>query len=64
MIKEMLSMNGRISYYVLNADITWQRKPKLEVKKMLNWQISGRKKVLVEVIYGLSKERSREINEL
>ena len=63
MIKRMLSMNGRISRNASRDDTTWLRRLKLKVEKVFIWQISRNWELLVEVIYGLSVERSREIDE-
>ena len=60
----MLSVNGRISRDVLRLNTMWLKWPKLTTKKLFNWQISKRRKVLIEVMYGLNKERLWEDNEL
>ena len=63
MIKEMLSVNKRISCDVSHDDNTWLKRPKLKVEEAFNWQISRGWELLVEVTCELSKEGSREINE-
>lgn len=60
----MLNVNGKISYDTSHADPMWPRKPELKIKKMLNRRIYRRKEELIEVIYGLSKEKLHEINNL
>ena len=42
----------------------WLERPELKTKKVFNWQISEKKKVLIEIIYKLSKKGSYEINKL
>ena len=64
MIKRMLSINKRISRGVSRDNTSWLRRPELEVEKILNWQISRKKEVLMKVMCGLSDKKSREINEL
>ena len=59
----MLNMNGKISRDVSRDDTMWLKRPELKVKKVFNWQISRNWELLVEVMCGLSKERSREIND-
>ena len=64
MIKEILSMNGKISRDVSHDDTTWLRRPELKVKKVFDWwQISRSWELLVEVTWGLSEEGLCEINE-
>ena len=63
MIKGMLSMNGRISRDTSRDDTIWLERPELKVEEMFNRQISRSWELLVEVIWGLSEEGSREINE-
>ena len=62
MIKKMLSVNGRISRDVSRDDTMWLRRLKLKVEKVFKRQISRSWKLLMEVMYGLSEERSRETN--
>ena len=62
MIKEMLSVNGRISRDASRDDTTWLGRPELKVEEVFNQQISRSWKLMVKVMWGLSEERSREIN--
>ena len=64
LMKGMLSVNGRISRNVSYSDITWIKRPKQKIGKVFNWKISGGGNVLMEITYGLSKERLCEVNEL
>ena len=63
MIKEMFSVNEKISRDVSRDDTTWLRKLELKVETVFNRQIFRSWELLVEITYGLSKEGSREINE-
>ena len=60
----MLIVNNRILYDMSHIDTTWLRRPELKIEKVINWQISWKKEVLIKVTYELSEEKSREVNEL
>ena len=62
MIKEMLNVNGRISRDLSRDNITWLKRPELNVEKVFNCQISRSWELLIEVMCGLSEERSHETN--
>ena len=60
----MLSVNKKILCDVSYTDTIWLKRFELKTKKMFNWQISRKKKVLMEVMYELNEERSYKIKEL
>ena len=58
----MLSVNGKISRDMLRVDITWLKRPELNVGDAFNWQILGERKSIDWSHMQLSEKRSREIN--
>ena len=63
MIKEMLSVNGKISRDVSRDNTTWLRRPELKVEKMFKRQISRSWELLIEVMCGLNEEGLCETKE-
>ena len=60
----MLNMNRKISRDMSYTDTMWLERSELKIDKVFKRQISKRRKVLIEVMCGLYKKRSHEINKL